>query len=165
MKGATPFALMCEIEGLNTDDVHSVNSIDEMLTPDNNEQSMDAWRAELADRIEELIDRKRSSVQGREKCLTIFIRILTNQYAEEEIRGREAELVAAFLKSIKAESSEKETVLAIKGMYRNQYLLKAIKLNQLHSSRHDSYDLTLGCDLRHCINTPQKHHLRLAISG
>lgn len=120
MEGATRFALSYEIEGLNTDDVHSVNSIDEMLTPDNNEQSMDTWRAELADRIEELIDRKRSSVQGREKCLTTFIRILTNQYAEEEIRGRESELVASFLKSIKAESSEKETVLAIKGRYLNQ---------------------------------------------
>lgn len=120
MEGVTRFALGCEIEGLNTDDVRSVNSIDEMLTPDNNEQSMDAWRAELADRIEELIDRKRSSVQGREKCLTTFIRILTSQYAEEEIRGREPELVASFLKSIKAESSEKETVLAIKGRYPNQ---------------------------------------------
>lgn len=120
MEGATRFALSYEIEDLNTDDVHSVNSIDEMLTPDNNEHSMDAWRAELADRIEELIDRKRSSVQGREKCLTTFIRILTNQYAEEEIRGRESELVASFLKSIKAESSEKETVLAIKGRYLNQ---------------------------------------------
>lgn len=115
MKSATCFTFKCEIESLKIDDVNSVNSIDEMLTPDSNEQSTDAWRAELADRIEELIDRKRSSVQGREKCLTTFIRILTGQYAEEEIRGREAELVAAFLKSIKAESSEKETVLAIKG--------------------------------------------------
>lgn len=109
------------IDDLNTDNAKSVNSIDEMLTPDNNEQSTEAWRAELADRIEELVDRKRSSVQGREKCLTTFIRILTSQYAEEEIRGREAELVAALLKSIKAESSEKETVLAIKGRYLNQH--------------------------------------------
>lgn len=120
MKGALRLDLSCETEGLDADHVNSVNSIDEMLTPDNSEQPTDAWRAELADRIEELIDRKRSSVQGREKCLTTFIRILTSQYAEEEIRGREAELVAAFLKSIKAESSEKETILAIKGKYPNQ---------------------------------------------
>lgn len=146
VKDVTGFALRREIEGLNTNDGKSVNSIDEMLTPDNNEQSTDAWRTELADRIEELIDRKRSSVQGRETCLATFIRILTGQYAEEEIRGREAELVAAFLKSIKAESSEKETVLAIKGRYLNHDVFVIIQLTR-HSTRHDPYHLTLGCHL------------------
>lgn len=73
-----------------------------------------AWRAELNDRIDEIINRKRSSVQGREKCYATYIHILAAQYAENEIRGRAAELVTAFLKSIKAESSEKETVLALK---------------------------------------------------
>lgn len=86
-----------------------------MLSADNTEVLTDAWRAELADRIQEVIDRKRSSVQGRETCLTAYVRILTAHYAEEEIRGKEAELVTAFLKSIKTESSEKETVLAMKG--------------------------------------------------
>ena len=80
------------------------------------EQSTEAWTADLAERIAEIIDRKRSSIQGRENCLAAYIRILISQYAEEDIRGKEVELVAAFLKSIKAESSEKETVLAIKGM-------------------------------------------------
>lgn len=91
----------------------STNSIDELLNGDN--PVTDAWRSDLADRIQELIDRKRSSVQGREKCLAIYARTLTAQYAEEEIRGKEAELVVAFLKSIKAETSEKETILATKG--------------------------------------------------
>lgn len=101
--------------GKGTDHVTSVNSIDEMLNPDNAELSTDAWRAILNDRIAEILDRKRSSVQGRERCLAIYTRILTTQYAEEEIRGKEPELVSAFLKSVKSESSEKETVLAIKG--------------------------------------------------
>lgn len=91
----------------------STNSIDELLNGDN--PVTDAWRSDLADRIQELIDRKRSSVQGREKCLAIYARILTAQYAEEDIRGKEAELVVAFLKSIKAETSERETILATKG--------------------------------------------------
>lgn len=95
---------------------HSVNSIDEILSADNVDQSTDAWRAELADRIQEIIDRKRSSVQGREKCLATYVQILIRSYTEEEIRGKEAELVSAFLKSIKTESSEKETVLAMKGV-------------------------------------------------
>lgn len=95
----------------------SVNSIDDVLSPDSAELSTDAWRAGLADRIAEILDRKRSSVQGRERSLAIYTRILTIQYAEEEIRGKEIELVSAFLKSIKSESSEKETVLAVKGMW------------------------------------------------
>ena len=55
-------------------------------------------------------------MQGREKCLATYIHILTAQYAQDEISGREGELVTAFLKSIKAETSEKETVLALKAL-------------------------------------------------
>ena len=86
-----------------------------MLGSDNGDLSIDAWRAVLNDRISEILDRKRSSVQGRERSLAIYTRMLTTQYAQEEIRGKEAELVTAFLKSIKSESSEKETILAING--------------------------------------------------
>lgn len=93
----------------------STNSLDELLNGDASDPITDAWRADLADRIQELIDRKRSSVQGREKCLATYVRTLTAQYAEEDIRGKEEELVAAFLKSIKTEVSERETILAMKG--------------------------------------------------
>lgn len=114
LEGVT-LALRAVVAELKADRVSSVNSIDEMLSAENTEVSTEAWRTELADRIQEVIDRKRSSVQGRETCLTAYVRILTAHFAEEEIRGKEAELVTAFLKSIKAESSEKETVLAMKG--------------------------------------------------
>lgn len=98
------------------DSCFSVNSIDDMLAcTDDTEQNSAAWHAELADRIEEILDRKRSSVQGRETTLAAYVRTLTAQYAEEEIRGKDTELVIAFLKSIKAETSEKETILALKG--------------------------------------------------
>ncbi|MCJ1304967.1 hypothetical protein MMC08_007780, partial [Hypocenomyce scalaris] len=36
----------------------SVNSIDEMLTAEDTEQTTAAWQADLADRIEEILDRK-----------------------------------------------------------------------------------------------------------
>ncbi|KAL8735518.1 MAG: hypothetical protein Q9181_002761 [Wetmoreana brouardii] len=114
------------VSGANSDDEEngnlsdetsfSTNSIDELLSGDAPDPVTDAWRADLADRIQELIDRKRSSVQGREKCLATYVRVLTAQYAEEDIRGKEAELVVAFLKSIKAESSERETILAMKAL-------------------------------------------------
>ena len=94
---------------------HSVGSLDEMLNGDGDDETPDAWAAYLADRIEEILARKGSTVSGREKCYKSYIHLLTNQYAEEEIRGKEGELVTAFLKSIKEEKSENETVLAIKG--------------------------------------------------
>ena len=66
--------------------------------------------------MEEIFARKGSTVQGREKCYKTYVHILTAQYAEEEIRGKEAELVVAFLKSIKEERTEKETILAMNGL-------------------------------------------------
>ena len=95
---------------------HSVNSIDEVIaTSDDSDAAAEAWKSDLADRIEEIIDRKRSSVQGRETALGAYVRILTSRYAEEEIKGKEDDLVASFLRSIKAETSEKESILAMKG--------------------------------------------------
>lgn len=93
----------------------SVGSINEMLNGDSVEKIPDAWQAELADRIEEILARKGSTVLGREKCYKTYVHLLTAQYCEDEIRGKEAELVVAFLKSIKEEKSEKETILALKG--------------------------------------------------
>ena len=87
-----------------------------MIATDESEAASDRWKLELVDRIEEIIDKKRSSVQGREAALAAYIRILTAVYAADEIRGKEMELVASFLKSIKAEISEKEAILAMKGI-------------------------------------------------
>lgn len=86
-----------------------------MLNGDGTEKIPDAWQAELADRIEEILTRKGSTVQGREKCYKTYVHLLTAQYVEEEIRGKEPELVVAFLRSVKEEKSEKETILALKG--------------------------------------------------
>ena len=100
---------------VNANQWSSVGSIDEILNGDGIEHSGEAWRPELAERIEEILARKGSTVLGREKCYKNYVHILTSQYAEEEIRGKEAELVVAFLKSIKEEKTEKETILAMKG--------------------------------------------------
>jgi hypothetical protein len=78
------------------------------------------WKQELGDRIEEIIDRKRSSVQGREAALGSYIHFLMSRYAYDEIEKKLSELIPAFLKSVKAESSEKETCLALKGVLRHQ---------------------------------------------
>ena len=118
--------LLCQLDTFNpgysmavlhsvTDDNFSVNSIDEILATEDLDQPVDVWKAELADRIEEIVDRKRSSVQGRETSLMAYVRMLTAHYAEDEIRAKDVEIVASICKSIKTESSEKETILALKG--------------------------------------------------
>lgn len=107
--------LLCYVQRFVLIEWHSVGSIDEVLSGDTTEHSGDAWRPELADRIEEILARKGSTVLGREKCYKTYVHILTSQYAEQGIRGKEAELVVAFLKSIKEEKTEKETILAMKG--------------------------------------------------
>ena len=155
---AVALALRAMAIELDTEPIHSVNSIDEMLSADNLDLPTDAWRTELADRIQENLDRKRSSVQGRETCLTAYVRILTAHYAEEEIRGKEAELVTAFLKSIKIESSEKETVLAMKGGPNPAHEPDLpVSLTLCDSTCHDTHHVPLRPDLRSRLRSSQEN--------
>jgi hypothetical protein len=94
----------------------SVNSIDDMLSAEMPDDPTEAWIQELGDRIEEIIDRKRSSVQGREATLASYSHILMSRYAYNEIQHKLAELFPALLKSVKTESSEKETCLALRAI-------------------------------------------------
>ncbi|KAI9671951.1 MAG: hypothetical protein M1817_003497 [Caeruleum heppii] len=94
----------------------SVNSIDEILSMDDPNLATDAWVEELGDRIQQIVDRKRSSVAGREESLAAYCRILTCKYAKEELDGKIDGLAVGFLRSVKAESSEKETVLALRAL-------------------------------------------------
>jgi len=51
-----------------------------MLSADVPEDATEAWKQDLGDRMEEIIDRKRSSVQGREATLTSYVHILMSRY-------------------------------------------------------------------------------------
>ena len=101
---------------MNADSHYSVGSIDEVLNGDSMDTAPDGWRAELLERIEEILTRKGSTNQGREKAYKTYVHYLTAQYAEEEISGKENELIIAFLKSIREEKSEKEAILANKAL-------------------------------------------------
>lgn len=70
----------------------------------------------LGDVINDLTDRKRSSILSREEGLMSYVRILTSQYIEEGLEGHLHELLSTFAKSIRSESSERETVLALKAV-------------------------------------------------
>jgi hypothetical protein len=56
-------------------------------------------------------------VQGREESLAFYTGLLIAHYAKEDIDGKVDDLVSAILKSVRAESSEKETILALRGMF------------------------------------------------
>lgn len=94
---------------------YSVASVDDLLQ-DDLDQPMDVWIQNLNNRIEQIIDRKRSSVQGREESLEAFSRILMAHYAREEIEPRLSELIPAVLRSVKAGDSERETILALQAV-------------------------------------------------
>ncbi|OBT79269.1 hypothetical protein VF21_01947 [Pseudogymnoascus sp. 05NY08] len=104
-------------ENLSDSTNWSTNSIDDLLSAEGVEDDgTDAWKQTLSARIEEIIDRKRSSIQGRELAYAVYVHLLTTHYAFDTISSQKSDLLAAFLKSIKAESSEKETQLAIRAI-------------------------------------------------
>ncbi|KAF4632310.1 hypothetical protein G7Y89_g5810 [Cudoniella acicularis] len=94
----------------------SINSIDDMLALEAPEDTTEAWKEDLANRMEEIIDRKRSSVQGRETSLAQYSHILMSHYAYDEIQSKISELFPALLKSVKSGSSEKEICLALRAI-------------------------------------------------
>ena len=103
----------------------SVGSIDGIIV--NGDASEQNGESQVCDRIEEIFARKGSTSHGREKCYKAYVHLLAHDYLAADIQAKEDELVAAFLRSVKEETSEKETVLALKGM------------NSEHTSRgHDS---------------------------
>jgi hypothetical protein len=122
-----------------------------MLSAEGPEDTTEAWKQDLGDRIEEIIDRKRSSVQGREACLAQYSHYLMSHYAYDEIEHKTGELFPALLKSIKAESSEKETCLALRGQLDLQLDFAGSKLTFWHSycphNHHSPFRNRLRCHI------------------
>jgi len=95
----------------------STHSIDELIAEAaDSDLPQEAWIDDLNERIHDILDRKRSSVQGREETLQGFNLDLTRHYAMEELKPRMEELLPAVLKSVKGGATERETVLALKGL-------------------------------------------------
>ncbi|KAL2009197.1 hypothetical protein VTN00DRAFT_7391 [Thermoascus crustaceus] len=95
-------------------DTWSAASLDDLA--DNPEVDNEEWAQELGDRIQELLDRKRSSVQGREESLSAYCRLSKFHYVEEEIRSKIQDLLGAFTRSIKYQTSVRETTLALRAL-------------------------------------------------
>lgn len=93
----------------------SVNSFDE-LRPEDIDAPEDAWVSQLNERMEHLIERKRSSVQGREESLSVLSHLLMAHYAQRHVRPKLNELVPALVKCAKGGQSDNETILALKAL-------------------------------------------------
>lgn len=138
---------------------YSINSIDELLASDDfNEQAPDGLKQELRDRIEELTDRKGSSNKGREECLTSYIRILDSHHIADELYGKMPDLLSAFGRSIKAETSEKEAMLALKALALTAITLADDSLYenvsaQLKRTISDSQSFPIKAAAIHCLGT------------
>ncbi|KAF2439533.1 IFRD domain-containing protein [Karstenula rhodostoma CBS 690.94] len=94
----------------------STNSIEDILNSDDADVPADAWKAELHNRVEQIVDRKRSSTEGRAESLNAYAHILMARFAKDDIESRTAELLPSILRSIKAETSERETVTALRAL-------------------------------------------------
>lgn len=87
--------------------------------------------AVLHSRIDQILDRKRSSGQGREGDLAAYVYILRYRYLPDTVSQRFEDLMGAFLRSIRSETSAKEVVLA----------LKAIQVTVMTDTSEASYDM------------------------
>jgi len=93
----------------------STNSIDDMISSTEDLEGA-GWTSSLGEQMDRIVDRKRSSVEGREDTLNRFAHILMAHYSQEEVAGRVGELLPALMKSAKAGASERESVLALKAI-------------------------------------------------
>ena len=93
------------------------NSIDDLLSEGGGDDTpQDALTADLHQRIEQLLDKKRSSTDGRELTLNAFTSDLTRHYAKPEIQSRMSDLLPAVLKGVKSGQSEREIALSLKAI-------------------------------------------------
>lgn len=129
----------------------STNSIDDILASEDLDASPDVWKSQLADRIAEIIDRKRSSNQGRSDALAAYSYLLKAHYACDDIEHKVGELIPAILKSVKSETSERETIMA----------LKAIEMTVITSPSDSIYDYIVG-PVKRIINDSESLHSKIA---
>lgn len=94
----------------------SATSIDHVHASDEINAAPEVWTRSICDRIDQIIDRKRSSVQGREESLQALGYSLMVHYARDVISKRVSSLIPALIKCAKSGQSESETLAAVRTM-------------------------------------------------
>lgn len=133
-----------------TNGLHSINSIDALLeSEDFNEQASDVLKQELNDCIAELLERKGSSHKSREDNLATYVRILTAHHIADTLYGKVSDLLGAFTRSIRSETNDRETTLA----------LRALALTAITYSDESLFE-NVGGTLRRSITDSQSNHVK-----
>ncbi|PLB41771.1 IFRD domain-containing protein [Aspergillus candidus] len=99
---------------LSDDTALSIGSLDDLADlpePDNTN-----WTEELADVIQDILERKRSSILSREESYAAFCRLAKCHFIDDHLRNRVNDLLAAFCKSVKFETSVRETILGLRAL-------------------------------------------------
>lgn len=103
-----------EDEGNLSDETgFSIGSMEDLTEAD---IDIDNWTNELSNVIANIVDRKRSSTEGRELTFAAFARLCKFHPTHDKTDGQVDELLNAFCKSIKTESSEKEAINALRAL-------------------------------------------------
>jgi hypothetical protein len=125
--GVQHFCFVASVEAIVSSPIHitqmvantasgsTTESLDDILNGGDTDLPPEAWKNELTVRIEQIINLKRSTTEGRADSLNGFAHILMARYAKENIEGHMSELLPSIMKSIRAETTERETVVALKG--------------------------------------------------
>lgn len=102
--------------GSEYDDVMTVST--NSLGDDNDADSglIAAWPDRLRERIAEMTNIKRSSVQGREAALNAYVHLLRHHYAKSIIDSHLSEIIASLLRSVKSGDSADERTLAMRAL-------------------------------------------------
>ncbi|KAL2133146.1 hypothetical protein VTI74DRAFT_2841 [Chaetomium olivicolor] len=100
------FASDSENDDIMTMSTNSVDGEDDM--GGNN------WAERLQDRVAELQDRKRSSVQGREATLGAYNHLLKHHFAQRQLDRSVAEIMPIFLRGVRSGASDEERLRSLK---------------------------------------------------
>lgn len=121
------------------------------------DMDIDSWTNEFSNVVANIVDRKRSSTEGREQTFAAFSRLCKFHPTHDKTDGQVDELITAFCKSIKTENSEKETVNALRALellslnaYDNTIFEKVESV--LSRSIRDSTSSTVKANAIHCLS-------------
>lgn len=100
---------------LSDDDLNDslTNSV---IASEDGEETIRDWTDKLKDCINEILDRKRSSTQGRERYFVGYTHLARHHFADTIIENQLHELVPAMLKSIRGGRNTDEIVGALKAL-------------------------------------------------
>ncbi|KAH7357843.1 interferon-related developmental regulator-domain-containing protein [Plectosphaerella cucumerina] len=94
------------------------------------ESNESTWQSLLQDRIVELQDRKRSSVQSREAAMASYLNLIKLHFADRQVGGSATDIITALVRSVRSGGSALERSLA----------LRAIQATLLTSPSDSAYD-------------------------